>query len=263
MLMENKKIIGIDINEVIRSRSMQFDRFYYEEFDGKGLPPEDDPYKFDLRNDYKWEDGEETLEYLNEDLPDDISPKDYVIDKNTGKAPVDVFAFKKEKKLITGDEKFKRFMYEDYLFEIHGTAPPIYKGLDKHLEKFYLKYRDQFELRIISKENWFTIPPTLFFLSKMMLRFTDFKFVKNNTEVWENVDILITTDPELLECPDNKKVVKINRPYNKNIESKVVALQVYDLIDNKEFQELIGYIEPKVSLEENNNNNSENIKENE
>ena len=245
-----KKIIGIDINEVLRQRSIQFDRYYADEFDGEGLPPDDDAYKFDLRNDYVWEDGEETTKFLNEELPDDISPKDYVIDEETGEAPVDAFAFRPETKFITADEKFKRFMYEDFLFEIHGSAPPMYKGLDKHLELFYRTYKDQFDIKIVSKENWFTIPPTLFFLSKLMPRITKYDFVSTNEEVWDGVDILITTDPELLDRPAEKRVVKLNRPYNEESEGDFDALQVFDLVESKGFQELIGYEQPEEIKEE-------------
>jgi hypothetical protein len=236
-----KKVIGIDINEVLRSRSMQFDRFYAQEFGEEGCPPEDDPYKFDLRNDYVWVDGEETTKFLNEDLPDNISPMDYAIDEETGEAPVDSLAFKPETKMVTADEKYKRFMYEDFLFEIHGSAAPIYKGMDKDVEKFYKQYKNQFEIKIVSKENWFSIPPTLFFLSKLMPRIKHFSFVETNEEIWDSVDILLTTDPELINRPTDKRVVKITRPYNDELEADFDALQVIDLVDNKDFQKLIGF----------------------
>lgn len=252
-----KKVIGIDINEVLRARSMQFDRFYADEFDGEGLPDEDDPYKFDLRNDYLWEDADETTQFLNEELREDISPQDYQIDEKTGKAPVDAFAFRPETKFVTADEKFKRFMYEDYNFEIHGSAPPMYKGLDKHLELFYQTYKDQFEIKIVSKENWFTIPPTLFFLSKLMPRISKYHFATSNEEIWDGVDILITTDPQLLDRPTykNKKAIKLSRPYNVKSEADFVALNIVDLIDEKgqyceNFQKLIGYEKPKEIKEE-------------
>lgn len=236
-----KKIIGIDINEVLRSRSIQFDRFYAQEFGEEGCPMSDDPYKFDLRNDYIWEDSEETTKFLNEDLPDDISPIDYVIDEKTDEAPVDAMAFRPETKMVTADEKYKRFMYEDFNFEIHGSAAPIYKGMDKDIEKFFLQYKDQFDIKIVSKENWFSIPPTLFFLSKLMPRIGQYSLVETNKEVWDSVDILLTTDPELLDRPAEKRVIKITRPYNDEIDADFDALQVIDLVDNEDFQSLIGY----------------------
>ena len=251
-----KKVIGIDINEVLRSRSMQFDRFYAQEFGEEGCPPSDDPYKFDLRNDYVWKDGEETTNFLNEDLPDDISPIDYAIDEETGESPIDSMAFKPESKMVTADEKYKRFMYEDFNFEIHGSASPVYKGLDKHLELFYKTYKDQFDIKIVSKENWFSMPPTLFFLSKVMPRIKEYKFCETNEEIWDSVDILITTDPDLLNRPAEKKVVKLTRPYNDELEADFDGLQIIDFIENdfdeetkktkvkkscRDFQEFIGF----------------------
>jgi len=238
----NKKVIGIDINEVIRYRWLQFDRFYVEEFGEAGVP--DVPYVYDYWNTYKWNDKEETTKYLNEDLPDNISPLDYQIDEKTGEAPVDSFAFKPETKIIPAREVYKRFMYEDFNFEIHGSAPIMYKGLDKDLEKFYLKYKDQFEIIIVSKENWFTIPPTLFFLSKTLPRFKHFHLVEKNEEIWELVDILITTDPELLtNVPRETSVIKVLRPYNETIEIEpnLKVFQILDLLDNEEFDKIIGY----------------------
>jgi len=211
------------------------------EFGEEGCPSSDDPYKFDLRNDYVWEEGEETTKFLNEELPENISPIDYAIDEETGEAPVDSLAFKAETKMITADEKYKRFLYEDYLFEIHGAAPPMYKRLDKDLEKFFMQYKDQFEIKIVSKENWFSIPPTLFFLSKLMPRISKYIFVETNEEIWDSIDILITTDPELFDRPAEKKVIKLSRPYNEENESDFSAIQLVELVDNEEFQTLIEF----------------------
>ena len=237
-----KKTIGIDINEILRARSMQFDRYYVQEFGEEGCPDENDAYKYDLRNDYVWEDGFETINYLNEDLPENISPKDYQIDKKTGKAPVDAFAFKSETEFISANDKYKKFMYEDFVLEIHGLAPLIYPTIGKDLEKFYMQYKDQFNIKIVSKENWFTIPPTLYFLSKVMPRLNKFEFFDNNNDLLESIDILLTTDPELLKTnSSNKKIIKIKRPYNVDIDCEFESLQLIELVDNDEFQRLINY----------------------
>jgi hypothetical protein len=238
----SKKLkLGIDINEVLRNRWLNFDRFYADEFGEEGIPTQ--PYQYDLFNTYKWEDSEEINKYLNEELPDNISPFEYVVDEKTGEAPVDAFAFKKEKKLVTAKEKFNRFMYEDYLFEIHGSSPVMYKGIDLHLQEFYKKYKDIVDIHIVSKENWFTIPPTLFFLSKIMPRIKHYNLVETNEEIWDEVDILITSDPDILKSkiPEGKKLIKISRPYNTDIKLKktIEVIQVFDLLNNKKFEKLI------------------------
>lgn len=242
----NKKTICIDINEVLRYRWLQFDRFYVEEFSEEGVP--EVPYVYDFWKEYKWEEKEVTTNFLNEELPDDISPLDYKIDEKTGEAPVDVFAFKPETEKLTARDVYKQFMYEDYLFEINGSAPMMYKGMDLDLEKFYKKFKEQFDIKIVSKENWFTIPPTLFFLSKCMPRINSYKFVETNEEIWKEGDILITTDPELLvDIPRGKKVVKVLRPYNEKTKSntKIEIFQILDLLGSKDFEKLIGYKKEK------------------
>ncbi len=237
-----RKTIVIDINEVLRYRWLQFDRFYVDEFGEEGVP--EVPYVYDYWDEYEWKDQEETINFLNEELPEDISPIDYEVDEETGEAPVDVFAFKPETTLLNARDVYKKFLYEDFNFEIHGTAPLMYKGLDKDLERFYLKFKDQFNIKIVSKENWFTIPPTLFFLSKLMPRITEFIFVENNKDFWKQGDVFITTDPDLLiNIPTGKKVVKVLRPYNEKIlgHNKIEIFQMLDLLGSKDFEKLIGY----------------------
>lgn len=245
---ENKKLrIGIDVNEVLRARWLQFDKFYVQEFGEEGIP-EREPYVYDLYENYKWEDKKEEINILNEDLPEDINPLDYQIDNETGEAPVDHMAFKKEKKELTAREIYNRFMFEDFLFEIHGSAPIMYKQMDLHVEKFYKKYNDFADFTILSEENWFSIPPTLFFLSKIMSRFKNYRFVEEKSEMWNDIDILITTDPEILDgkIPQGKKVIKLSRPYNKDSKKGIIEdeiLQINDLIDNDQFKNIIGYKE--------------------
>lgn len=242
---QNKKIkVGIDINEVLRARWVQFDKYYVEEF-GEEAAPSGGSYVYDLFNGYNWNDSIEETQYLKEDFPDNINPLDYQVDKKTGKAPIDHLAFKTEKQKLTAKEVFNRFMYEDYVLEIHGSAPFMYKQMDLHVEKFYLKYCEHVDFVLLSQENWFTIPPTLFFLSKMMSRFKEYRFVEEKKEMWKDIDILITTDPELLDnnIPKDKKVIKLERPYNKESQVGEIEniLQINDLNDNKDFEKIINY----------------------
>lgn len=244
--MEKKKIkIGIDVNEILRARWLQFDKYYAEEFGEEGIP-KDQPYVYDFFKNYKWDDTIEEVKILKEEFPDDINPLDYQVDKKTGEAPVDYLAFKSEKKNLTARDIFNRFMYQDYLFEIHASAPMMYKQMDLHLEKFYLKYKDYVDFEIVSQENWFSVPPTLFFLSRIMSRFKKYRFVEHKEEMWDNIDILITTDPDILNAgtPENKKIIKLNRPYNSDCqdgEIKKEIIQINDLISNPEFEKIIEY----------------------
>ena len=248
-LNKNKKlVVGIDINEILRARWLQFDKFYAQEYGEEGIP-NTEPYVYDFFKYYKWEDSIEIDKELKEpdDLPEDINPLDYQIDNTTGEAPADFLLFKKpEETHLTAKEVYNRFMYENFVFEIHGSAPVMYRGIDLHLKNFYEKYKDTVDFIILSKENQLSIPSTLFFLSKMTCRFKNYRFVENNNEMWNDINILITTDPELLDgiINDNNKIIKLKRPYNENCYNGDITpvLQLNDLLNNNEFEKIINYI---------------------
>ena len=234
--MEKKIRISIEIDEIIRNKWMQFDKLYVQEFDEDGVPEQ--PYVFDYFKEYKWNNGVETIQVMKDDIPEELSPQDYQINDN-GESNADPFLFKTEQKEYTAKEQYEKFMYEDFTFEIFGAAPQMYRGIDLHMNEFIKKYKNV-DISIVSKENIYTIPPTLFFLSKAMCRFKTYKFYNEFNQYWDDCDILITTNPELLEnIPEGKVVIKLNRPYNKNIKSEYEYIQLYDLIKDDKFNKLI------------------------
>jgi hypothetical protein len=241
----SKVRVGICIDEIIRAKWLQFDRFYVQEFGEEGVPAQ--PYVYDFFNNYKFVDTEEEIKELREpeDTPETINPIDYQIDEKTGEALADAFLFKKTEKIkISAKEVYNRFMYEDYLFEIHGAASMMYKNMDVHVNKFLNKYGNTANFTILSIENKFSIPPTLFFLSKTSCRFKNYRFVDKAIDMWNDIDVLITTDPELLKlgAPWGKKIIKLNRPYNEKIKAGTIeVLQIADLIGNPKFEKIIKY----------------------
>jgi hypothetical protein len=259
--MKNKIRVGIDINEIFRAKWLQFDRYYATEFGEEGVP-ENDPYVHDFFNEYKFEDTIEVTKDLKEpeDMPKDINPLEYRINEKTGEAPADAFLFRgEEKKQLTAREVYNRFMYEDYCFEIHASAPIMYKGMDLDVNNFLLKYMDYADFTLFSVENYFSIPPTQFFLSKMTSRFRNIKFIEKSEEMWENIDVLITTDPTILVrgIPEGKSLIKMTRPYNTKLnESTISAMQLNDLTNMPEFEKLMGFVSiPDIEkLEETNQN---------
>ena len=247
----NKKLrIGIDINEVLRARWLQFDRFYDQEFGGNddSIPA---VYTYDFFNGYPWRDTVETIKDLREpeDMPDNISPLDYQPSEALdGEAPADIFLFNAPlEKHLTAKEVYNRFMYEDFVFEIHASAPLMYKGMDLHVNEFYFKYRNFVDFVIVSKENQFSIPSTIFFLSKIRTRFMEYHFVETNEQMWKGLDYIITTDPELLD----ERAIKLARPYNdKSYDGAITpVLQVNDLNGNPEFEKIINYVAPLEVIE--------------
>ena len=237
--------IAIDIDEILRAKWLQFDRYYVSEFGGDNLPEE--PYTHDYFKHYNWVNKVEKEKYLKdpEEMPENINPIDYVVDKNN-ESPADFIIFKgEEKKVITAKESYNRFMYEDYVLEIHGTAPVMYKGLETDLNNFLQKYDFFVDFTIISKENWFSIPPTLFFLSKMMCRVNKYVFVDTFKDYWKRGhDLIITANPDVISAkPKTKKHIKLDRPYNmESLDGEIKGLyHLNDLTNNEEFEKLVKF----------------------
>lgn len=249
-LFKRKKLrIGIDINEILRARWAQFDKYYFDEFGEEGIP-KGDAYCYDLFKNYKWDDVEEKTTELKEpdDIPDTINPVDYQTDEN-GESAADFMLFKKtETKTIKSKDVYNRFMYEDFVLEIHGNAPLMHRNTAVDLKTFFLKYKDTVDFTITSVENFLSIPSTLFFLSKMTSRFTNYSFVDKPADKWKGVDILITTDPEVLESavPWGKFLIKVKRPYNENLKSYSLEItKIKELFDNKIFEKIIKFKKTK------------------
>ena len=196
----------------------------------EGIPEQ--PYVYDFFNTYKWKDTTETTKYLKEPdtMLDDINPQFYQLDEN-GNALADSFLFEPSEELkLTAKEVYNRFLYQDYVFEIFGSAQRMYKQLDLHFKNFCIDYGDDYEIVIVSKENFFSIVPTLHFLSMIGSRATKYVFTESNEEIWDNVDILVTADPELLlNVPEDKYVIKVMRPFNVEIKKDFEIMEINDL----------------------------------
>jgi hypothetical protein len=111
------------------------------------------------------------------------------------------------------------------------------------LNDLYHELRDENELLIVSNEIGKSKPSSLFFLSKFgcLLEKVVFfsEITKNN--MWNQVDILLTSNPDLLlNKPVNKIVIKYNTIYNKHISNE---LEISSL---SEFQEIIKNLKQNV-----------------
>lgn len=224
----SKKVLAIDIDEVIRSKWLQFDRFYAQEFGEDGIKMPFDTYN--LRNHYEFKESTEVINYLNEEIPDDISPIEYVVDKETGEAPVDHLAFRKREEKLTPDQLFNKFLYEDFLVEIFGSAPTLYRGLDIDLRKFKLAFENDVDIILFSAEKNVSISVTLFFLSKIRPIIRKYYFPETPEEIWNEADIVITTDPSIINSKgDGQKVVLLKRQHNAELTGDFSAINIQDL----------------------------------
>ena len=146
---------------------------------------------------------------------------------------MDHFSFSDENDLY-------RFTYEDFAMQIFGHAGSTETFTFNDLNEFYIKYRDNNEVLIVSDEMGKSKPASLFFLSKFGCLLEKVKFYSNTTinTLWDEVDVLLTANPDLIvNHPKDKVVVKFLTTYNKNVNS------VYEIKSLKEFDETLKKLE--------------------
>jgi hypothetical protein len=100
------------------------------------------------------------------------------------------------------------------------------------LNDFYYKLRDNHDILIVSDEIGKSKPASLFFLSKFGCLVEKVKFYSETTlnSMWDEVDVLLTANPDLLlKQPDGKKVIKFETEYNKHIDSELTITTLKEL----------------------------------
>lgn len=190
--------IGVELNHVVRNINKQIIKYYAKEY-----APDVDP--------------------------DDIDDREDVL-----------------KTFAKFDSKYERnnFLYIDYPYEIFGCANTMEKKLAVKITNWLtdISNIEDEDIRIIfysMNEEAITIQSTFFFLSKIGTRVRKVIFPKSIEEVWEECDVVITARDEFFEkeIPEGKKVVLINRPFNKDCKDK--AFLNYDnlseIITDEEF----------------------------
>ena len=145
---------------------------------------------------------------------------------------MDHFSFKDKDELYN-------FMYEEFPMQIFGHAPSTELTSFNDLNDIYYRLRDNHDLIIVSDEIGRSKPASLFFLSKFGCLIEKVKFYSNSTinSMWNEVDILLTSNPDLLlSNHDNKIIIKYETEYNKQINSK------YSITKIKEFEDILNTI---------------------
>jgi len=141
------------------------------------------------------------------------------------------------------EEQYRRFVYEDYPFELYGKCPAVEKNLPRDLNKwieFTLPEEDVEVMFVSPMECDLTIQSTFSFLAKIGSRVREVYFPIDSATVWDKCDVLITANPRFFASKtDGKLIVKINKEYNKDC----VADKEYDSLnqiisDNKFLESL-------------------------
>jgi hypothetical protein len=138
--------------------------------------------------------------------------------------------------------KLNNFLYLEAPLEIFGHADQISDGIMNHFNEFLMEmeYEGEHEIELISREVNKAIPATLFFLSKTGARPNKIRFVKDYSEKWDGVDVLITANPLALEAKPNDKIsVKIKTSYNTGSKADFELDSILEFFKNEELRNSI------------------------
>jgi len=145
-----------------------------------------------------------------------------------------------EKSLFKTEFDAMSFLYEQNSLEIFGHAKETYRGVMVDVNELQSKCRDNnHTILLISKEHGNSIPATLFFLSKTSCKIRNYKFVANDSDVWDHCDLMITANKSiLLSKPENKISIKILSDTNRDVKSDYEYIDLKDLITNQTMDNL-------------------------
>ena len=214
--------IGVSINGVLRDFFGRIEKIhtkYFNPEDGQEVQVKD----YDLEK-WLWFPQEEVVRNEIEFNPN-FNEKEFLVSDVTTQELQEV----KDDEITVED-----FVYDKCCLEIFGYADEVIDGavqsindLELHLKMVGKEHR----MLITSREAGRSVPATLFFLSKTGCMIQDLKFTMGTTDCWDYVDIMITDHPEILKSkPENKKVIKIEKPFNKEIPSDYTIKSVKELI---------------------------------
>ena len=190
--------IGIELNHVVRNINRQILKYYAKEYDPS----------------MEWE-----------ELDDQVD----VLDKYCK------FNSKYEK---------NNFLYINYPYEIFGCANTSERKLAVKITNWLSEITniEDEDIRIVFyslNEDALTIQSSFFFLSKIGSGVRKVIFPKKLEEVWEECDVVITARDEFFEkeIPEGKKVVLINREFNKDCKDKAFLNydNLSDVISDNDF----------------------------
>lgn len=139
------------------------------------------------------------------------------------------------------DEQYRRFVYEDYPFELYGKCPTVDKNLARDLNEwleFTLPDEDIEVMFVSPMECDLTIQSTYSFLAKIGSRVREVYFPIDSSTVWDKCDALITANPRFFNNKtENKVIIKINKEYNKDYAGDLEYDSLDEIIKDNNFIE--------------------------
>jgi hypothetical protein len=141
--------------------------------------------------------------------------------------------------------ELNEFLYRQASLEVFGHADIREENCFLILNNFIMDIEDEteHEVYLISREVNASIPSTMFFLSKVLCKAENIKFVREYEDKWDGIDVLITANPIALENkPKGKLGIKINHPYNQSVDADYEFDSLSEMLDVDIIEKLIdGY----------------------
>ena len=137
-------------------------------------------------------------------------------------------------------QDYLNFLYDDYVFEIFGAADKTHKNIGSTFSDWCVDLEnldDIPELTLVSVDEYNkSIGSTYFFLSKLAVQVPTVKLYLKDHNIWDECDVLITANPELLMLkPEGKVSVKIKTSYNEEEDSDFTYNGFMELLNDIEF----------------------------
>lgn len=132
------------------------------------------------------------------------------------------------------DDEYYSFLYEEFPMQIFGHAGSTEMTSFNDLNDFYSSNRDKHRISIVSDEIGKSKPASLFFLSKFGCLIEEIRFFNEFTKniMWDEIDVLLTANPDLLlKKPDKKIVIKFETEYNREIQTEYTIKSIKELDD--------------------------------
>ena len=135
-------------------------------------------------------------------------------------------------------EDLSAFLYEEAPMEIFGQAKEKEHNVIQHLVELYKSMPLDYKLRVVSDDFGKSRASTLWFLAKYGCCCDEIRFytIEEIEELWEDTDLFITNDVNILESkPINKKVIFIGED-NNNTNINLIKNSLRDV---ESFEEIL------------------------
>lgn len=135
-------------------------------------------------------------------------------------------------------EELYKFIYDESSMEIFGQAKEVEQHVITHLTNLYKSMPKDYKLRIVGDDLGRAKSSTLWFLAKYGTSCDEISFYNSTTvnNMWDNTDIFITSDIDIIESkPNDKELIIVNRVYNEGHECD---MRIDSLKQIKSFEEI-------------------------